>query len=115
MIQMAYGLQAFYPLTDNSFDSGTPSTRWKTGYYYTVDAKTKYNVNGTQVVGARSTGWTAMGGTGSKAALNAAAAGTASGAYVRAELQGALDRIAAMEARLKAYDDAFVAHGLIGA
>lgn len=78
-------------------------------------AASGFAVNGTKVVGARSTGWTAMTGTGSKAALAAAAAGTASASYVQAELQGALNRIAALEARLKSYDDALVAHGLIGA
>lgn len=83
----------------------TGSTSVTAGYFY----------NSNQVVGARNTGWTAMTGTGSKGALAAAAAGTASGAYVQAELQGALNRIAALEARLKAYDDAWFAHGLIGA
>lgn len=61
------------------------------------------------------TGWTAMTGSGSKVALAAAAAGTASAAYVQAELQGALDRVAALEARLKSLDDALFAHRLIGA
>ena len=70
---------------------------------------------GVQVLGARNTGWTAMTGTGSKGALAAAAAGTASAAYAQAELQGALNRIAALEARLKSYDDALTTHGLIGA
>lgn len=69
---------------------------------------------GVKVLGARNTGWTAMTGTGSKGALAAAAAGTANAAYVQADFQAALNRIAAMEARLKSYDDAFVAHGFIG-
>ena len=72
-------------------------------------------VGGLKIAGIRDTGWTAMTGTGSKGALAAAAAGTASGAYVQAELQGALNRIAALEARLKSYDAALIAHGLIGA
>jgi hypothetical protein len=72
-------------------------------------------VNGTQVVSARDTGWTAMTGSGSKGALAAAAAGTASAGYVQAELQTALNRIAALEARMKSYDAALVSHGLIGA
>lgn len=70
---------------------------------------------GVKVLGARNTGWTAMTGTGSKGALAAAAAGSASAAYVQAELQGALNRIAALEARMKSYDDALTTHGLIGA
>lgn len=73
-----------------------------------------YKVGANQVVGARDTGWTAMTGTGSKAALAAAAAGTASAAYVQAELQAALNRIAALEARLRSLDAALVTHGLIG-
>lgn len=78
-------------------------------------ASSALQINGVQVVGARSTGWFAMTGTGSKVAIAAAAAGTASAAYVQAELQGALNRIAAMEARIKAYDDVFFAAGGIGA
>lgn len=73
-----------------------------------------YQINGVQVVGPRSTGWTPMTGTGSKGALAAAPAGTASASYVQAELQTALNRIAAMEARLKACDDMMAAHGLSG-
>lgn len=74
-----------------------------------------YQVANVQVIGARNTGWSAMTGTGSKATLAATAAGTASVSYVQAELQDALNRIAALEARLKALDDALFAHGLIGA
>lgn len=80
-----------------------------------INSNAGFYRSGTQVVGARDTGWTAMTGTGSKGALAAAAAGTASGAYVQAELQGALNRLAAVEARLKSYDAALITHGLIGA
>jgi hypothetical protein len=73
-----------------------------------------YFVNNIQVVGARDTGWTAMTGTGSKAVLAAAAAGTASAAYTQSDLQGALNRIAALEARLRSLDAALFTHGLIG-
>jgi len=65
--------------------------------------------------GIMDTGWTAMTGTGSKATLAAAAAGTSSAAYVQAEAQGALNRIAALEARLKSLDAALFANGSIGA
>lgn len=78
------------------------------------DVTSEYRVAGTKVIGARDTGWTAMTGTGSKGALAAAAAGTASVGYVQAELQGALNRVAALEARLKSYDAALFAHGQIG-
>jgi hypothetical protein len=74
-----------------------------------------YYVNSIQVVGARDTGWTAMTGTGSKATLAAAAAGTVSAAYVQAEAQASRDRIAALEARLRSLDAALFTHGLIGA
>lgn len=77
----------------------------KDGYYY---------VGADKVLGVRVTGWTAMTGTGSKSTIAASAAGTASASYTQAELQGALNRIAALEARLKSYDDALFAHGLIG-
>lgn len=80
-----------------------------------IKSTAHYKVGANQVVGARNTGWAAMTGTGSKATIAAAAAGTASASYVQAELQDALDRIAALEARMKAYDDALHAHGLIGA
>ncbi|WNJ88456.1 glycosyl hydrolase family 28-related protein [Bosea sp. 685] len=73
-----------------------------------------YFVNNIQVVGARDTGWTAMTGTGSKAVLAAAAAGTASAAYTQSDLQSALNRIAALEARLRSLDAALFTHGLIG-
>lgn len=103
--------------TDNTVlgatgDDGSGAKLQVTGVIKTT---THFKVGANQVVGARNTGWTAMTGTGSKGALAAAAAGTASTAYVQAELQAALDRIAALEARLKSLDDALVAHGLIGA
>lgn len=79
-----------------------------------VDVTGAYSVAGVQVVGARIAGWTAATGTPARGAFAAAAAGTASGAYVQAELQGALNRIAALEARLIAYDADLTTHGLIG-
>jgi hypothetical protein len=74
-----------------------------------------YMIGTVQVVGARDAGWTAMTGTGSKAALAAAPAGIASASYTQSELQTALNRLAAMEARLRSLDAALFAHGLIGA
>jgi hypothetical protein len=73
-----------------------------------------YSVGGVQVVGARIDGWTAATGTASRGPFAAAAAGTASATYAASELQGALNRIAALEARLVAYDADLRAHGLIG-
>jgi hypothetical protein len=72
-------------------------------------------VNGAQVLATRATGWTVATGTPQRGAFAAAAAGTASGAYVQAELQGALNRIAVLEARLLATQTDLTAHGLIGA
>jgi hypothetical protein len=74
-----------------------------------------YEINGVQVVGPRVTGWTASTGTPSRGVFSAAAAGTASASYAQAELQGALNRIAALEARLIALEADMRAHGLIGA
>ncbi len=84
------------------------------GAAFNLAAGSVYQINAVKVVGARDTGWTAMTGTGSKAALAAAAAGTVSAAYVQAEAQASRDRIAALEARLRSLDAALVAHGLIG-
>ena len=82
--------------------------------YGVIDADTEVRVSNVKVVGDRSLGWTAMTGTSSKGALAATSAGTASASYVQAELQTALNRIAALEARMRAYDSALFAHGLIG-
>jgi len=76
-------------------------------------ASGEYRLNGTKVVGARQTGWTASTGTPSRGAFAAAAAGTASGTYTQSELQGALNRIAALEARLIALEADARTHGLI--
>lgn len=73
-----------------------------------------YAINGTQVVGARAAGWTAATGNLSRGAFSASAAGTASESYAQSELQSALNRIAAIEARVVAYDADLRAHGLIG-
>jgi hypothetical protein len=80
-----------------------------------IPAGTGYYINAVKVVGARATGWTVATGTPQRGAFAAAAAGTASGAYVQAELQGALNRIAVLEARLLATQTDLTAHGLIGA
>lgn len=100
---------------------GVTGTVW--GFYndsneragFIITASPGLRLNGTQVVGTRSAGWTAMTGSGSKGALAAAAAGTVSAGYVQAEHQSTRDRVAAVEARLKSYDDAWFTHGLIGA
>jgi hypothetical protein len=95
-------------------DTGT-QTQAPTVHYGKVDATVSHLVNGVQVVGARSTGWTAASGVaGNKGAFVAAVAGAASAGYVQAEANAALTRIAALEARVRALDDAIRTHGLTG-
>jgi hypothetical protein len=82
-------------------------------------------VNGTQVVAARDTGWAADTGTARKATNATYAAGatlTFSASYVQAEHTAVGTRLAAIETALqnasqtqKATKDALIAHGLIGA
>lgn len=74
----------------------------------------EFHVGSDRVIGRRDTGWAPATGPASKTAFTAAPAGRAGREYDRSQLQGALDRIAALEARLVAYDAAFVRHGLIG-
>ncbi|MDR6874794.1 hypothetical protein J2Y55_005832 [Bosea sp. BE125] len=96
-------------------NAGTDKARLTLAAFNLVSAAAVYQINAVKVVGARDTGWTAMTGTGSKAALATAAAGTVSAAYVQAEAQASRDRIAALEARLRSLDAALFTHGLIGA
>ena len=80
-----------------------------------LDFRSGYGVynQGNQVVGARQTGWTAATGTPLRGAFAAAAAGTASAAYVQSEAQSDKTRIAALEARLIALEADLRTHGLI--
>lgn len=71
--------------------------------------------NGTKVVGARETGFGAMTGTALKTTFATYTAPTASGTYVAAELQAAMDALQSNSRRLKAIEDALITHGLIGA
>lgn len=80
----------------------------------TVSAHGGYRVRAHQVVGERDTGWTPAVGRSSKGRFSSSEAGQASRTYVRSELQNALNRLAAAEARIVAYDAALRAHGLIG-
>lgn len=99
---------------DLSADQNTVTIDRATDVTGSLNVSGHYSVATVQVVGARITGWTAATGTPARGAFAAAAAGTASAAYVQAELQGALNRIAALEARLIAYDADLRTHGLIG-
>jgi hypothetical protein len=71
-------------------------------------------VNGTKVIGARNTGWTADTGTAKKTA-NATYSGTASAGYVQAEMTGVMNALQDATQTIKALKDAAITHGWIGA
>ena len=98
---------------DNSYDLGTTGIRWKQLWSYIADAKTEYRVNGTKVIGAQATGWTAGTGTALKAAFAAYAGATHTGAYVQATIQALDDAARNASQRVKAIEDALRTHGLI--
>jgi hypothetical protein len=95
--------------------------------YYGVDlsAGEAYYINGTQVVGARVTGWAADTGTAEKTAHATYTAGTTltfSASYTQSELTALATRLAAVETALqnvtrgqKAVKDTLIFHGLAGA
>ena len=72
------------------------------------------SVLGAKVVGARVTGFTAMTGTATKTAIATYTAPTISNPPTQAEVQALADAVEAISRRLKADDDALIAHGLIG-
>lgn len=71
------------------------------------------SVNGTQVVTARQTGWTAGTGTPNVGAFAAYAGGTRSATYVQAEAQATDDAAKAASQRILAIEAALRTHGLI--
>lgn len=113
VIKFTYGAVANILGFYSSATKPTDATGERIGFNMT--ASPHIRVAGVKVLGVQNTGWTAMTGSGSKGALAAAAAGTASVGYVQAEAQSTRDRVAAIEARLKAYDDAWFTHGLLAA
>ncbi|EDT8926355.1 phage tail protein [Salmonella enterica subsp. enterica serovar Mbandaka] len=72
-----------------------------------------YSVNGTKVVGARQTGWTAATGTTNKGAFDADLTFTVSDTYTQSEIQAIANALIAERRRTKALEDALRAHGLI--
>lgn len=76
---------------------------------------TQIQVNGTKVLGARSTGWGAASGTIDKTAWTTYVAPTVSATYVQAELQGVANRLMSIEQRVAALQQAATTHGQIGA
>lgn len=86
-----------------------PFGRFSTKQPYQEEQKVPYDINGAPAgtVGT-DTGWTADTGTASKAA-HATYSGTASAAYVQAELQGAMDALRDATQTIKALKDALMA------
>ncbi len=70
-------------------------------------------IGGTQVVGARETGWAADTGTAKKTA-NATYSGTASAGYVQAEMTAVMNALRDATQTIKAMKDTLIAHGLMG-
>jgi len=79
----------------------------------TLNISADYYVNGTKVLGAQETGWTAGTGTANKAAFATYAGQNVSAAYVEAEAQATDDAAKANSQRIKAIEDALRTHGLI--
>ncbi|EAY1188100.1 phage tail protein [Salmonella enterica subsp. diarizonae] len=72
-----------------------------------------YSVNGTKVVGARQTGWTAATGAALLGAFNANQAYTVSATYTQSEVSAMATGLQQARQRIKALEDAIRTHGLI--
>ena len=103
----------------NRMKYGTTADVW--GFYrsgterFGVDMSSgDIRVNGTKVIGAQNTGWTADTGTAKKTA-NATYSGTASAGYVQAEMTGVMNALQDATQTIKALKDAAITHGWIGA
>lgn len=70
-------------------------------------------LNSSQVLGTRKTGWTADTGT-AKRTANATYSGTAEGAYTQATIQTLMDQVRDLSQIVKALKDDLISHGLIG-
>lgn len=78
-----------------------------------LNVDTSYSVNGTKVLGARVTGFTAATGTALKSAFNANMAFPVSATYTQAEAQAIATALISTRQRVKALEDALRLHGLI--
>lgn len=78
-----------------------------------VNVTTSYSVNGTKVIGARQTGWTAATGTALLTAFNASQTYSASAAYTQSEISALATGLVQARQRIKAIEDALRTHGLI--
>lgn len=73
-----------------------------------------YKVQGTQVVGARKTGWVADSGT-AKRSANTTYSGTAEASYTQGTIQTLMNVVRDISQTVKAIKDDHISHGLIGA
>lgn len=78
-----------------------------------LSVATSYSVNGTKVIGARQTGWTAATGSGLLGAFNSAQTYAASATYTQSELAAIAAGLIQARQRIKSLEDALRAHGLI--
>lgn len=79
-----------------------------------INVATSYSVGGTQVIGARVTGFALLTGTGYFASFNADAAQTISSTYNQSEVAAVAAQVTTARKRIKALEDALRAHGIIG-
>ncbi|WP_319725270.1 phage tail protein [Cronobacter malonaticus] len=78
-----------------------------------LSVSTSYSVNGTKVVGARQTGWTASTGSTLLGAFNASQTYSVSATYTQSEVSALATGLVQARQRIKALEDALRAHGLI--
>ncbi|WP_105601290.1 phage tail protein [Cronobacter sakazakii] len=78
-----------------------------------VNVTTSYSIDGTKVIGARQTGWTAATGTSLLSAFNANQSYSASTTYTQSEISALATGLVQARQRIKAMEDALRAHGLI--
>jgi hypothetical protein len=110
---------AVYGIVRNVNASGTMTNKMEnTGAGAAVlnvkgSTATAYQVNDTQVVGVRKTGWAADTGT-AKRTANATYSGTAEGSYTQATIQALMDKVRDLSQTVKALKDDLTTHGLIG-
>ena len=83
------------------------------GFVDLLKAGSVLKIAGTQIVGPRSTGWTADTGTAKKTA-NATYSGTAEVGYTQATIQTLMDAVRDATQTQKSIKDALISHGLIG-
>lgn len=82
---------------------------------FNLTAGVAYQINGTQVVTARQTGWGAATGTATRTAIATYTAPTITNPPTQAEVQAIADALQAWSRRGKAVTDDLATHGLIGA